>query len=175
MKKTLTILFTIALVAVLSLTLVACANKNKNNGGNTTPAPSSEKGNTYTQSKFVPEWENEEAKNAMLTEMKLTEEQFMNFYNGTQLTVTFGNDDRVSVNAPGFGSTGYSKMNLFYSIDKDGVISFYETAEAKEAGTPFTGDGIFESKFVISADYTTISFIGEQPGVAKLVIVLTIK
>lgn len=38
MKKTLTILLTLALVAVFAFALVACNDKGNNNGGNTTPA-----------------------------------------------------------------------------------------------------------------------------------------
>lgn len=170
MKKTLTILLTLALVTAFAFASVACKDKG-NNGGNTTPT--SEKGNTYKQSNFVITWENEEGKNVVLDEMGLTEEQFMQFYNGLQLTITFS-DDRVSVNAPGYGPTGYSKMNLYYSIAENGVISFYETAEEKEAGTPFTGEGFFEATFTISDNYTTINMSSKMPGTKECAIVLTV-
>lgn len=179
MKKTLTILLTLALVAIFAFALVACDDKgneggNNNDGGNTPPATlTSEKGNTYKQSRFVVTWESEEGKNKLLDEMELTEEQFMQLYNGLQMSMTFG-DDRVSVNVPGYGPTGYAKMNLYYSIAENGVISFYETAEEKENGTPFTGEGIFESTFTISSDYTTVSMSAPMPGTRECAIVLSV-
>lgn len=167
MKKKLTTLLTLALVAVFALALVACDD----NSGNKIPTPStSEKGNTYKQSKFVVEWESEEAKNDVLNGM--TEEQFMQMYNGLKTTMIFSDDDSVSVTAPGFPPTGYSK-SLFYSKTEDGSITFYETLEEKANGTAFKDEGFFEYTFVISKDYTTISMIGTPPG-AKCEIVLTI-
>lgn len=167
MKKKLTTLLTLALVAVFALALVACDD----NSGSAIPTPpTSEKGNTHKQSDFVVEWESEKAKNDVLKEQ--TEEQFMQMYNGLNTTIFFSDDDSVSVSAPGFPSKAYSK-SLYYSIAEDGSITFYETLEDKANDTPFKDEGFFEYTFVISKDYTTISMIGTPPG-AKCEIVLTI-
>lgn len=175
MKKTFTILLTLALAAAFTFASVAC--KDNGNGGNKTPTeqttPTSEKDNTYKQSNFVITWESEDGKNKLLDEMELTEEQFMQFYNGLKMSVIFS-EDRVSVSIPGYGPTGYAKMNLYYSIAENGVISFYETAEEKENGTPFTGEGIFENTFTISNDYTTVRMSSPMPGTKECAIVLSV-
>lgn len=250
MKKTLSILLTLALVAVFAFTLVACGDKGNENGGdkggNTTPieytitfdskggsavaaitasageeitAPTNptkegfeflgwfestdggetlaekafivnvmparnvtlyanwteltEKDKTYSQTEFIIEWESEAAKEAQLEEMEMSEEQFLSFYNGVNMTIVFS-ADRLSVTAPGYPGGGYSVTNLYYTIAEDGVISVYKTAEEKESGTPYTEDGLFMNTFVISSDYKTIRMIGPMPGTTEMAIVLTV-
>lgn len=169
MKKVLSVLIT--LIAVLSLCLAFTACNGNNDGGNT--PPTSEKGNTYKQSEFVIKWESEEAKMAVLDEMSLTEEQFMALYNGLKMTLTF-EDDRASVSATGYGESGYSRINLYYTIAEDGEIKFYETAEAQEADTPIADDGFFMNTFTISSDYRTVRFSSLLPGTTECAIVMTI-
>lgn len=132
---------------------------------------------TYTQSEFVIKWESEEAKARVLEEMgagddSMTEEEFLNFYNGINLKIVFSND-RLSVSAPGYPS-GYSKSDLYYSIAENGIISVYLTAEDKAAGTAFTGDGIFMNTFVVSKDYKTIRMESPLPGTTECAIVLSV-
>lgn len=169
MKKVLSVLIT--LIAVLSLCFAFTACNGNNDGGNT--SPKSEKGNTYKQSEFVIKWESEEAKATQLDEMFMTEEQFMTFYNGLKMTLTFEND-RASVIATGYGESGYSRINLYYTIAEDGEIKFYETAEAQEADTPIADDGFFMNTFTISSDYRTVRFSSPLPGTTECAIVMTI-
>lgn len=251
MKKTLTILLTLALAMVFAFTLVACKDKGNENGGKTdqtaeytitfdskggsevagikgkagdeikAPADPVKDGfefsgwfestnggetlaenafafaympaknvtlyakwtelsvenKTYTQSEFVVKWESEEAKAKVLEGMgagddSMTEEEFLNFYNGINLKIVFSND-RFSVSAPGYPG-GYSKSDLYYSIAENGIISVYLTAENKAAGTAFTGDGIFMNTFVISKDYKTIRMESPLPGTTECAIVLSV-
>lgn len=132
---------------------------------------------TYKQSEFIVKWESEEAKAKCLEEMgsgddSMTEEEFLNLYNGINLEVAFSND-RFSVSAPGYPG-GYSKSDLYYSIAENGVMSVYLTAEEKEAGTEYKGDGIFMNTFVISKDYRTIRMESPLPGTTECAIVLSV-
>lgn len=170
MKKKLTTLLTLALVAVFALALVACDD----DSGSAIPTPpTSEKGNTYTQSKFVVEWGSDEDKKHVLDEMEVTEEQLKQMYNGLNTTIVFSDDDRVSANAPYYpseGGSGFSSGSLFYSIAEDGSITFYSDKGKKSA----LNEGFFSYTFVISKDYTKISMSGTLSAASKCEIVLTI-
>lgn len=139
--------------------------------------PTSEKGNTYKQSKFVVEWESDEVKNAVLENLSMTEDQFKQFYNDLDMTIIFIAGDQVLVNAPGYkfdDDSTYSK-NLVYSISDNGTITFYENSVEKESGKAFK-DGLLGYTFVISSDYTTIGISSSfsDTGKTKCEIVLTI-
>lgn len=132
---------------------------------------------TYKQTEFIVKWESEEAKAKCFEEMgsgdeSITEEEFLNLYNGMNMQVVFSND-RFSVSAPG-SPGGYSKSDLFYSIAENGVISVYLTAEDKEAGTEYKGDGIFMNTFVVSKDYKTVRLESPLPGTTECAIVLSV-
>lgn len=134
MKKKLTTLLTLALVAVFALALVACDD---NSGSAVLTPPTSEKGNTYKQSDFVVEWGSKEDKEKVLYEMSVTEEKLMQMYNELNTTMIFS-DDRVSVTATGYPSedgSGFSHGNLFYSIAEDRSITFYSDKDKKIALT----------------------------------------
>lgn len=109
-----------------------------------------EKGRTYRQTNLSVTWGSDEEKAAQLKAMNLTEEEMLTFFGAREVVMSF------SENTVSFLSNGYSKTNLYYAIGTDGVMVFYESAEAKAEGVAYTGDGVFENIFIISADYQTI-------------------
>lgn len=133
-----------------------------------------EKGKTYTQTAFIVTWISEEEKLKQLDEMFLeSEEQLKSIYGNVGMTLIFAND-RVSVNADGYGPEGYSKMNLYYTIAEDGVITFYESAASKEEGKPFTGEGLFENTFIMSSDYKSVRINCDFPATTEFAFILSI-
>lgn len=118
------------------------------------------KGKTFNKVDATIEWESEEAKQAILAEMEMTEEQFIQSNKVSKVTFVFATDNETATvtydqNPGEEGDIGKGIATLLYRI-KGSAIVFYESQEDMENDNPVQS-GLFEgSTFELSADKTTI-------------------
>ena len=131
------------------------------------------KGKTFNKVDATIEWESEAVKQALLTEMEMTEEQFMQMHKVSKITLVFA-ADKDSVTAtydqnPGEeDDKGKGIATLLYRI-KGSAIVFYESQEDMENEIPAHGIGLFVgSTFELSADKTTIIQSNILPGMGTI-------
>ena len=131
------------------------------------------KGKTFNKVDATFEWESEAVKQALLTEMEMTEEQFMQIHKVSKITLVFAADkDSVTVTfdqTPGEeDDKGKGLGTLLYRI-KGSAIVFYDSQEDMEKEIPAHEMGLFVgSTFELSADKTTIIQSNIQPGMGTI-------
>ncbi|MCI6357229.1 MAG: InlB B-repeat-containing protein [Erysipelotrichaceae bacterium] len=131
------------------------------------------KGKTFNKVDATIEWESETVKQAILVEMEMTEEQFIQAHKASIITLVFAADkDSVSVtfdqNPGEEDDKGKGIGTLLYRI-KGSDIVFYDSQEDMEQEIPAHEMGLFAgSTFELSADKTTIIQSNIQPGLGTI-------
>lgn len=131
------------------------------------------KGKTFNKVDATVEWESEAVKQAILAEMEMTEEQFIQTHKVSKVTLVFAADkDSVTATydqSPGEeDDKGKGIATLLYRI-KGSAIVFYESQEDMENEIPAHGIGLFVgSTFELSADKTTIIQSNILPGMGTI-------
>lgn len=131
------------------------------------------KGKTFNKVDATIEWKSEAVKQALLAEMKMTEEQFIQTHKVSKVTLVFA-ADKDSVTAtfdqhPGEeDDKGKGVSTLLYRI-KGSAIVFYDSQEDMEQEIPAHNYGFLAgSTFELSADKTTIIQSNIQPGMGTI-------
>lgn len=131
------------------------------------------KGKTFNKVDATIEWESEAVKQAILAEMEMAEEQFIQAHKVSIITLVFEADkDSVSVtfdqNPGEEDDKGKGIGTLLYRI-KGSDIVFYDSQEDMEQEIPAHEMGLFAgSTFELSADKTTIIQSNIQPGLGTI-------
>ena len=125
------------------------------------------KGKTFNKADAVVEWESEAVKQALLAEMKMTEEQYLQFVNSSKITLEFAADKNTATvtydQGPG-EEGGQGIFVVLYKI-KGTAIVFYDSQEDMEKEIPAHKYGLIAgSTFELSADKTTIIQTNSEPG-----------
>ena len=125
------------------------------------------KGKTFNKVDATVEWESEAVKQALLAEMKMTEEQYIQFVVSSKITIEFAADANTATvtfdQGPG-GEGGQGRFVVLYKI-KGTAIVFYDSQEDMEQEIPAHEMGLFVgSTFELSADKTTIIQTKTEPG-----------
>ena len=127
------------------------------------------KGKTFNKVDATIEWESEAVKQALLAEMEMTEEQFIQTHKVSKVTLVFA-ADKDSVTAtfdqhPGEeDDKGKGVSTLLYRI-KGSAIVFYDSQEDMEKEIPAHNYGLLAgSTFELSADKATIIQTNTEPG-----------
>ena len=131
------------------------------------------KGKTFNKVDATIEWKSEAVKQALLAEMEMTEEQFIQTHKVSKVTLVFA-ADKDSVTAtfdqhPGEeDDKGKGVSTLLYRI-KGSAIVFYDSQEDMEQEIPAHNYGLLAgSTFELSADKTTIIQSNIQPGMGTI-------
>lgn len=131
------------------------------------------KGKTFNKVDATIEWESEAVKQALLAEMEMTEEQFIQTHKVSKVTLVFA-ADKDSVTAtfdqhPGEeDDKGKGVSTLLYRI-KGSAIVFYDSQEDMEQEIPAHNYGLLAgSTFELSADKTTIIQSNIQPRMGTI-------
>lgn len=131
------------------------------------------KGKTFNKADAIVEWESEAVKKALLAEMEMTEEEFIQTHKVSKVTLVFAADkDSVTVTydqTPGEeDDKGKGIVTLLYRI-KGSAIVFYDSQEDMEKEIPAHEMGLFVgSTFELSADKTTIIQTNILPGMGTI-------
>lgn len=131
------------------------------------------KGKTFNKVDATVEWESEAVKQAFLTEMEMTEEQFIQTHKLSKITLVFAADkDSVTVtfdqNPGEEDDKGKGIVTLLYRI-KGSAIVFYDSQEDMEQEIPAHEMGLFVgSTFELSADKTTVIQSNILPGMGTI-------
>lgn len=131
------------------------------------------KGKFFNKVDAVLEWESEAVKQALLAEMEMTEEQFIQIHKVSKITLVFAADkDSVTVtfdqNPGEEDDKGKGIVTLLYRI-KGSAIVFYDSQEDMEQEIPAHKMGLFVgSTFELSADKTTIVQSNILPGMGTI-------
>ena len=131
------------------------------------------KGKTFKKADATIEWVSEAVKQAILADMEMTEEEFMEIHRVSNVTFDFAADkDFVTVTfdqAPGEeDDKGKGIRTLLYRI-KGSAIVFYDSQEDMEKEIPAHEMGLFVgSTFELSSDKTTIIQSNIQPGMGTI-------
>ena len=137
------------------------------------------KGKTFNKVDATIEWESETVKQAILAEMEMTEEQFIQIHKVSKITLVFAADkDSVTVTfdqTPGEeGDKGKGMGTLLYRI-KGSAIVFYDSQEDMEKEIPAHKYGLIAgSTFELSADKTTIIQTNIEPGLGTYKFILKV-
>ena len=125
------------------------------------------KGKTFNKVDATVEWESEEAKQAILAEMEMTEEQYIKFVASSKITFEFAADKNTAavIYDQGPGEIGgQGNFGVLYKI-KGTAIVFYDSQEDMEKEIPAHNYGLIAgSTFELSADKTTIIQTNTEPG-----------
>ena len=131
------------------------------------------KGKTFNKADATIEWESEAVKQALLAEINMTEEEFIQTHKVSKVTLVFAADkDSVTVTfdqTPGEeDDKGKGIATLLYRI-KGSAIVFYDSQEDMEKEIPAHEMGLFVgSTFELSADKTTIIQTNILPGMGTI-------
>lgn len=125
------------------------------------------KGKTFKKVDAIVEWESEAVKQALLAEMEMTEEQYVQFVASSKITVEFAADKNTATvtydQGPGEVG-GQGSFGVLYKI-KGTAIVFYDSQEDMEKEIPAHKYGLIAgSTFELSADKTTIIQTNTEPG-----------
>ena len=125
------------------------------------------KGKTFNKSDATVEWESEAVKQALLAEMEMTEEQYIQFVAASKITFEFAADKNTATvtfdQGPG-EEGGQGSFVVLYKI-KGTAIVFYDSQEDMEQEIPAHAYGLLAgSTFELSADKTTIIQTNSEPG-----------
>ena len=125
------------------------------------------KGKTFNKVDAIVEWESEAVKQALLAEMKMTEEQYVQFVTGSKITFEFAaekNSATVTYDQGSGEEGGQGRFVVLYKIKGDAIV-FYDSQEDMEKEIPAHNYGLLAgSTFLLSADKTTIIQTNTEPG-----------
>jgi len=107
-------------------------------------------GKTYKQSDVRFNWKNEEEKALFLANAGASEEECVKPFETYRIEMFFVDDEKVTVSFR--TNNGLATYQLYYTINDENVMIFYENAQKKEAGVKLSGVGLFENKFRLSDD-----------------------
>lgn len=129
------------------------------------------KGKTFKKVDAIVEWESEAVKQALLAEMEMTEEEYVQFVASSKVTVEFAADKNTATvtydQGPGEVG-GQGSFGVLYKI-KGTAIVFYDSQEDMEKEIPAHKYGLLAgSTFELSADKTTIIQSNIQPGIGTI-------
>ena len=126
------------------------------------------KGKTFNKVDATVEWESEAVKQALLSEMEMTEEQYIQFVVSSKITFEFAADKNTATVTYDQGPGEVGGQGIFvvlYKI-KGTAIVFYDSQEDMEKEIPAHKYGLLAgSTFELSADKTTIIQTNTEPGI----------
>ena len=126
------------------------------------------KGKTFKKVDAIVEWESEAVKQALLSEMEMTEEQYIQFVASSKITFEFAADKNTATVTYDQGPGEVGGQGIFvvlYKI-KGTAIVFYDSQEDMEKEIPAHKYGLLAgSTFELSADKTTIIQTTTEPGI----------
>ena len=131
------------------------------------------KGKTFNKVDATVEWESEAVKQAILAEMEMTEEQYIQFVASSKITFEFAADKNTATvtfdqNPGEEDDKGKGIGTLLYRI-KGSAIVFYDSQEDMEKEIPAHKYGLLAgSTFELSADKTTIIQSNIQSGMGTI-------
>lgn len=129
------------------------------------------KGKTFNKVDAIVEWESEAVKQALLAEMEMTEDEYVQFVASSKVTVEFAADKNTATVTYDQGPGEVGGQGIFvvlYKI-KGTAIVFYDSQEDMEKEIPAHKYGLFAgSTFELSADKTTIIQSNIQPGIGTI-------
>ncbi len=125
------------------------------------------KGKTFKKVDAIVEWESEAVKQALLAEMEMTEDEYVQFVASSKITIEFAADKNTATvtydQGPGEVG-GQGSFGVLYKI-KGTAIVFYDSQEDMEKEIPAHNYGLIAgSTFELSADKTTIIQTNTEPG-----------
>ena len=135
------------------------------------------KGKTFKKVDAIVEWESEAVKQALLAEMEMTEEQYLQFVASSKITFEFAADKNTATvtydQGPGEVG-GQGSFGVLYKI-KGTAIVFYDSQEDMEKEIPAHKYGLIAgSTFELSADKTTIIQTNIEPGLGTYKFILKV-
>ena len=126
------------------------------------------KGKTFNKVDATVEWESEAVRQALLSEMEMTEEQYIQFVASSKITFEFAADKNTATVTYDQGPGEVGGQGIFvvlYKI-KGTAIVFYDSQEDMEKEIPAHKYGLLAgSTFELSADKTTIIQTNTEPGI----------
>ena len=129
------------------------------------------KGKTFNKVDATVEWESEAVKQALLSEMEMTEEQYIQFVASSKITFEFAADKNTATVTYDQGPGEVGGQGIFvvlYKI-KGTAIVFYDSQEDMEQEIPAHKMGLFVgSTFELSSDKTAIIQSNIQPGLGTI-------
>ncbi len=129
------------------------------------------KGKTFKKVDAIVEWESEAVKQALLAEMEMTEDEYVQFVASSKVTVEFAADKNTATVTYDQGPGEVGGQGIFvvlYKI-KGTAIVFYDSQEDMEKEIPAHKYGLLAgSTFELSADKTTIIQSNIQPGMGTI-------
>lgn len=135
------------------------------------------KGKTFNKVDAIVEWESEAVKQALLAEMKMTEEEYVQFVASSKITVEFAADKNTATVTYDQGPGEVGGQGIFvvlYKI-KGTAIVFYDSQEDMEKEIPAHKYGLIAgSTFELSADKTTIIQTNIEPGLGTYKFILKV-
>ena len=135
------------------------------------------KGKTFKKVDAIVEWESEAVKQALLAEMEMTEDEYVQFVASSKVTVEFAADKNTATvtydQGPGEVG-GQGSFGVLYKI-KGTAIVFYDSQEDMEKEIPAHNYGLIAgSTFELSADKTTIIQTNTEPGLGTYKFILKV-
>ncbi len=135
------------------------------------------KGKTFKKVDAIVEWESEAVKQALLAEMEMTEDEYVQFVASSKITVEFAADKNTATvtydQGPGEVG-GQGSFGVLYKI-KGTAIVFYDSQEDMEKEIPAHKYGLIAgSTFELSADKTTIIQTNIEPGLGTCKFILKV-
>ena len=126
------------------------------------------KGKTFKKVDAIVEWESEAVKQALLAEMEMTEDEYVQFVASSKVTVEFAADKNTATVTYDQGPGEVGGQGIFvvlYKI-KGTAIVFYDSQEDMKKEIPAHKYGLLAgSTFELSADKTTIIQTNTEPGI----------
>ena len=126
------------------------------------------KGKTFNKVDAIVEWESEAVKQALLAEMEMTEDEYVQFVASSKITIEFAADKNTATVTYDQGPGEVGGQGIFvvlYKI-KGTAIVFYDSQEDMEKEIPAHKYGLLAgSTFELSADKTTIIQTNTEPGI----------
>lgn len=135
------------------------------------------KGKTFKKVDAIVEWESEAVKQALLAEMEMTEEEYVQFVASSKVTVEFAADKNTATVTYDQGPGEVGGQGIFvvlYKI-KGTAIVFYDSQEDMEKEIPAHKYGLLAgSTFELSLDKTTIIQTNTEPGLGTYKFILKV-
>lgn len=135
------------------------------------------KGKTFNKVDAIVEWESEAVKQALLAEMEMTEDEYVQFVASSKVTVEFAADKNTATVTYDQGPGEVGGQGIFvvlYKI-KGTAIVFYDSQEDMEKEIPAHKYGLIAgSTFELSADKTTIIQTNIEPGLGTYKLILKV-
>lgn len=118
-------------------------------------------GKVYKQSDTHFNWKSEAEKTLYLEHSPSTEEQWIAYFSGMKVGITFAYEEKVMI-AFYNNKKELLTYNLLYAIDNDNIINFFENEEAKASNRKYTGVGLLLHTFKIANDRSNVTIIVEM-------------